>query len=288
MRFQKLYIISLPRSGSTVLTRLLDQLEDILCLPESFFPAALTRVSDHEWKDKRRMAALFVVSCSDGSPLTVEEAEACIQNDKEETLDALASAVAVKAGRDLSRIRIVVWKFTRLVGSHGFPSTTDGRFLVLQRNPLNVFESQFRVHFGAKNRHPARFAFFEASYLAAFRTYPVDRTRFMGYEDIGTRLDDLIQWLGSSGNRSEAKGSGVGELSGQKPWHSEINKPFQNRDDEKLANLSKPQISRYESARSFLSYIPWLGSISRELADRRQMNALRTFAEGLLASTLLK
>jgi hypothetical protein len=109
MNFQKLYITSLPRSGSTVLTRILDQLEDVLCLPESFFAAALSHVSADEWRDKRRMAALFVVCCSDGSPLTLEEAESCIHADKEQTLDALASAVAVKAGRDPAKVRIVAW-----------------------------------------------------------------------------------------------------------------------------------------------------------------------------------
>ncbi|MCW1885158.1 sulfotransferase [Luteolibacter flavescens] len=288
MRFQKLYIASLPRSGSTLLTRLLDQLEDVLCLPESFFPAALSRVTAAEWQDSRRIAALFVVSCSDGSPLTVDEAEKCIRDDKEATLDALASAVAVKAGRDLSKIRIVVWKFTRLVGSSAFAAQTGGRFLVLRRNPLNVFESQFRVHFGAKNRHPARFAFFESSYLAAFKGYPADRTRHMEYGDIGSKMDDLIQWMGSSGARSESGGSGVAELSAKNPWHSEINKPFQNRDHEKIANLSASQVSGYESARAMFARLPWLGSLSRKLADHRQMKVLWDLAEGVLNPTPVK
>jgi hypothetical protein len=43
------------------------------------------------------------------------------------------------------QVKAVVWKTTRIVGRWKVFARAGGRFIVLRRNPLNVFESQFRV-----------------------------------------------------------------------------------------------------------------------------------------------
>lgn len=279
---QRLFIVSIPRSGSTVLTKMLDRYEDIFCLPESFFPALIGNVSDNEWKDKRWMAALFVASCSDGSPLTLDEAESCIQECKSGTLDALALAAARKADREPESIRTIVWKFTRLVGCWQFVSSIGGLFLILRRNPLNVYISQFRVPFGQKNKNPCRFALFEASYLAAYKAYPAAKTRHLNYNDIESTISDIVAWLGSSGRMLAASSKGIGEISGKNPWHSEINKPFKNTDAEKLAVLKRSQSTSYHLARVLLTFVSIVPRIARTLADRRQLGALRDQAQEIL------
>jgi len=288
MTRQRLFIASVPRSGSTVLTAMLDRYEDIFCLPESFFPVVIGKITDDEWRDKRFMAALFVISCSDGSPLTLEEAQACILDCKPETLDALAMAAAKKAGRDPNDIRTIVWKFTRLVGCWHFAASTGGLFLVLHRNPLNVYLSQFRVPFGQKNKNPCRFALFEASYLAAFKTYPGSSTRHLDYADIETRFGEIITWLGSNGRKLADSSKGMGEISGKNPWHSEINKPFKNNDAEKLAMLRRSQGIAYHAAKILLSLMPFVPRIARTLADRRQVEAMRNQAHELLKDSISK
>lgn len=282
MSYQRLFIVSIPRSGSTVLTKILDRHEDIFCLPESFFPALIGKVSDKEWSNKRYMAALFVVSCSDGSPLTLDEAEACIRDSKSETLDALALAAAIKADRRPESIRTIVWKFTRLVGCWHFAASTGGLFLILRRNPLNVYLSQFRVPFGQKNKNPCRFALFEASYLAAFRRYPGSRTRHLDYAHIESSIGDLVDWLGSNGRKLADSSKGIGEISGKQPWHSDINKPFKITDAEKLAMLRRGQGISYHAARIILALVPIVPRIARILADRRQLGAMRNQAQALL------
>jgi hypothetical protein len=282
MKFDKLYIASLPRSGSTVLTALLDQRADILCLPESFFPALIDHLSKEEWSNRKLVAALFVASCSDGSPMSLEEAEACIVDDKEETLDRLAAAVAIKCGRNPATIRTVVWKFTRLVGSWKFAAETGGKFLLVQRNPLNVFESQSRVPFGKKNRSGIRFALFEASYKEAFRYYPADRTRNLPYPEIGARVDEIAEWIGST-NSKRTEGTGaVSVHAGKNPWHSEIQKPFENKDAKKLEQLPQHKIQAYRIASAWLKMLPFIPRMARIVADRRQATALRTQACKLL------
>ncbi len=282
MSYQRLFIVSVPRSGSTVLTKILDRYEDIFCLPESFFPALIGKVSDEEWRDKRLMAALFVASCSDGSPLTLDEAESCIRENKSETLDALALAAARKAEREPESIHTIVWKFTRLVGCWQFAASTGGLFLILRRNPLNVYLSQFRVHFGQKNKNPCRFALFEASYNAAFKSYPEATTRRLDYADTESSIGDIVAWLGSSGRMLANSSKGIGEISGKNPWHSEINKPFKNTDAEKLASLRGSQSTSYHLARMFLTLVPIVPRIARTLADRRQLGALRDQAQDIL------
>lgn len=282
MSLQSTFIVSVPRSGSTVLTNLLDHLEDVVCPPESFFPAVLEMLDDREMSDRRKIAALFVVSCSDGSPLSLKEAETCILPDKKRTLDELALAIAQKLGREPAGIRAAVWKFTRMVGCREFPAEIGGKFIILNRNLLNVYESQFRVHFGEKNRNPLRFALFAASYDAAFAEYPQNQTLRLDYPDIPKRLDEIAAWIGSSGKkRGEAAGS-LDAVAGRNPWHANINKPFDNRDAEKLRNLTFVQSTGFRAAYALLRRLGFLNRLARRTADRRQMEALRNQAAALL------
>lgn len=285
MPLQSIFIVSVPRSGSTLLTNLLDINEDVVCPPESFFPAVLEMLDASEMRDRRKIAALFVVSCSDGSPLTLDEAEACVQEDKHQTLDALAIAIARKLGRDPEQIRTAVWKFTRMVGCWKFAHGIGGRFIVLHRNLLNVYESQFRVPFGAKNKNPARFALFAASYDAAFSGYPNERTLRLDYPEIPNRMTEIVKWIGSSGRKRESNNNTQNAVSDKNPWHANINKPFDNRDAEKLRNLKWWQSAGFRLSRTLLKPLGLLNRKARLLADQRQMAALRSQAADLLINT---
>lgn len=282
MHLQSIFIVSVPRSGSTLLTNLLDSNDDVICPPESFFPAVLEMLDASEMRDRRKIAALFVVSCSDGSPLTLHEAEVCIRPDKHETLDALAIAIARKLGRDPDKIRTVVWKFTRMVGCCKFAADIGGKFIVLHRNPLNVYESQFRVPFGEKNKNPLRFALFAASYDIAFKEYPKDRLLQLDYPQIPQRLAEIVRWIGSSGTSRELSTGNLKAVSDENPWHSNINKPFDNRDAEKLGNLKWWQRAGFHMGRTILNQLGPLAKKARCLADQRQMSALRSQASKLL------
>jgi hypothetical protein len=189
---QHTFIISLPRSGSTVLTRMFSSRDDVVSLPETFFPHLLDHLSRDEWQDSHWVAALFVVSCSDGSPLTLDEAMECITDSQEESLRKIALKVAAKDGRDADSIKAAVWKATRLVGSHTNSGKLGGRVVILHRPRLNVYESQFRVPFGDRNRNACRFALFAASYDAAFRHYSAAHTIHVEYARIPEQIDAIF------------------------------------------------------------------------------------------------
>lgn len=285
MSLQSIFIVSVPRSGSTLLTNMLDAYEDVICPPESFFPAVLEQLEDREMSDRRNVAALFVVSCSDGSPLTLEEAEQCIHMDKQQTLDALAIQIAIKQGRSPDQIKIAVWKFTRMVGCWDFAARIGGRFIILRRNLLNVYESQFRVPFGVKNKNPFRFALFAESYEAAFSRYPAAKTLHLEYAGIPSRFDELVSWIGSSGIKRSSHSSSLEGIAERNPWHANINKPFENKDHEKIKNLSSFQIQGFRVAKAILKLAPSLNRKARTMADQRQMLSLRSQAEQLLQNS---
>ncbi len=282
MPLQNTFIVSVPRSGSTLLTNLLDAYEDVVCPPESFFPAVLEMLDPADLSEKRKIAALFVVSCSDGSPLTVQEAEACILPDKGRTLDALALAIAAKMGRSPSAITAVVWKYTRMVGCWRFPVAHGGRFIILHRNLLNVYESQFRVPFGEKNKNPVRFALFSSSYAVAFAEYPADQTLELEYPEIPARMPELVAWIGSAGRKREASAGTLDEIAGKNPWHANINKPFENKDPEKLKNLAGWQTAGFYFGQIIFGTLGFLTRKARRIADIRQMESLRQQAADLL------
>jgi hypothetical protein len=284
MALQSIFIVSIPRSGSTLLTNMLDGYADVICPPESFFPAVLNELNDKALFDKRCTAALFIASCSDGSPLTLEEATECIRASKRATLEALALKIAAKMGRNPLTIQTVVWKSTRMVGCWKFASEIGGKFIILHRNVLNVYESQFRVHFGEKNKNPARFALFAASYDIAFRKYPSTKTLHVEYSLIPEQLPDVLRWIGSSGLNRETSIGTLDLVANKNSWHSNINKPFENRDEAKLKNLSGKQIFVFWLTQSVLTIAFPIVIIARKIADLRQMSALRRQANELLKS----
>jgi hypothetical protein len=276
------FILSLPRSGSTVLTRMLANRKDVLCLPETFFPHLADHLSNDDWVDARKIGALFVASCSDGSPLTLDEASDCVCANPLSTLNRIAMLVATKEGRDPAEINAVVWKSTRLVGSVRVASSTGGRFLVLHRPRLNVFESQFRVPFGKRNENPMRFALFAASYDAAFQTLPPQHTLHIDYAEIPKRLDEIFDWMGSQ-NINPMRNSGLLEnTAGKRTWHSAIDKPFENEDAQKIANLNKQQKTLFKISEFVLSQMPAIARCARQRADIRQVRALHKHAEEIL------
>lgn len=283
MRLKSVFIVSIPRSGSTVLTNLLGQYQDVLCPPETFFPGVLEFLTHEEMRDKRRVAALFVASCSDGSPLTLVEAEACISDDKGLTLEALAFAIASKNGLNSENIQVVVWKFTRMIGCWKFAASLNGKFIVLRRNLPNVYESQFRVHFGDKNRNPLRFALFATSYEIAFAQYPKQALLAVNYMDIPSRMTEIIEWIGSSGKLKGKSNSLLKDIVQTNPWHANISKPFENKDSEKIRNLTMLQSSALSIGISVFRQLHFITQRARIIADQRQMAALRD-----QASTLMK
>lgn len=266
-------MLSLPRSGSTFLTRLLDDYEDVVGLPESFFPQILEMVPDAELLDTRLMAARFIVSCSDGTPLTLDEAQACISKDRRETLIQLSEATVRKSGRDPKKISVIVWKSTRVVGQWQKLEKIGGKFLILEREPLNVYESQFRVPFGAKNHNPLRFALFAASYYYAFRSYPEESTKRISYSHLEDEIGEVIVWMGSKGRkRSSKEGNTLADVA-NRPWHSEITKSYQNNDKKKLEAISGLQRIVIQFMLELFRLTEPLIGLARYLADYREFRS---------------
>lgn len=232
-------VYSLPRSGSTVLIAELDRLNGIVCLPESYFPQLLEFLTPEELSDAKRLAAYYIASSPAGSLLTFDEAKACIvSGNYSKTLIQLGLACAIKTNRDPSQVSVIIWKTTRIISGWKLFSEAGGRFLVLRRNPLNVFESQFRVDFGRHNRNPLRFSFFQESYEAIFSQLPRASTFYVDYEEIPAERASIQEWLGVS---SESWRTGESSLTGthaKHAWHKGLMDGFQSRDSIKRNNVT--------------------------------------------------
>ncbi len=287
---QLAYILSQPRSGSTVLSAMLDKRKGIVCMPESSFPQVLGAVSDKERNDLRWMAAMYIGSTFPSTPrpptpLTLDEAESCMHGDNGQTLFSLGRVLAEKIGRDANEVTTVVWKTTRTIGLHRGPLTTSGKFILLRRNLHNVFESQFRVDFGVRNRNPFRYAVFAHSYEHAFARLPKERTFELNYETIPNQLHALIDFLGMEDRGEWDKGPSSLELvTKNASWLTEVTKEFRNTDAEKRASLDKRQVSSLNKAWSLTRpFRPLLGPLRRYF-DQRSMNDIRDVARHILAT----
>ncbi|MEI8340782.1 MAG: sulfotransferase [Verrucomicrobiota bacterium] len=246
------YILSLPRSGSTVLSALLDRKQGIVSPPESSFPQMLGMVPPGQRTDSRWLAALYLGTTFPPTPLSLDDAEACMQGSNEEILIALGKAVAVKLDRDPNQIKAVVWKTPRMVGMHRGPLSTSGKFIVLRRNPHNVFESQFRVDFGKNNRNPYRFAIFRESYENAFSRLPKERVFDLHYDSLPGALQDLMAFLGVEDQGDwESRKSSLDLAAENCYWMSEVTQEFQNKDPEKRARLDPRQVETLDRAMRF-------------------------------------
>jgi hypothetical protein len=260
---QLAYILSLPRSGSTVLSALLDRKKGIVSPPESSFPQMLGLIRDEERNDRRWMAALYLGCTFPPTPLSLDDAEACMRGSNEEILIALGKAVAATLDRDPEKIQAVVWKTPRMVGMHRGPLATNGKFIVLRRNPHNVFESQFRVDFGEKNRNPYRFAIFRESYENAFSRLPEERVLELHYDSLPCILPELIAFLGVDDQGDwESNKSSLDLAAENCSWMTEVTKEFQNKDPEKRARLDPTQVKTLERAMHLARPVnPFLGPL---------------------------
>lgn len=207
-----------------------------------------------------------------------------MRGSNEDILIALGKAVAVKLDRDPEQIKAIVWKTPRTVGMHRAPLATQGKFIVLRRNPHNVFESQFRVDFGKNNRNPYRFAIFRESYEYAFSRLPKHRVFELEYDDLPGVLPSLLDFIGveNQGEWDSTKSS-LDMAAKSCSWMSDVTKEFQNKDPEKRARLDPRQINRLELAMKLIRPLRSLMGPVRSYFDHQSMGPIRERAQARLA-----
>lgn len=278
------FILSQPRSGSTVLTAILDKRKGVVCMPESSFPQALGELTRAERADRRWLAALYLGSTFPPTPLSFQDALACMEGSDEDILHSLGRALAEKLGRDPSEVRTVVWKTTRTIGMHRGPLATGGRFVVLRRHPLNVFESQSRFDYGVRNRKPLRYAIFSQSYENALRRLPADRCFQLDYDETEQRLPALLDFMGIADLGAWESGASSLDLVAEScSWLTEITAEFRNTDPEKRARLAPEMIRQVERSLALTRPLrPLLGPL-RAHFDKRSMGHIWGFARERLA-----
>ena len=98
-------------------------------------------------------------------------------------------------------------------------------------------------------------------------------------------MGEIVQWIGSSGNLRLASTGTLDKIAGEKPWHANINKPFENRDSEKIRNLSAFQSASFLVGHAILTRLNFITRKARQIADQRQMAALRDQAAVLLKNS---
>ena len=259
------YILSQPRSGSTVLTAILDKRKGIVCMAESNFPQVLGTLSKSERTNKRWLAALYLGSRLAPDPLDIDDAEACMDGSDDEILIALGKAVAKKLGRDPGEVTHVVWKTTRSIGMHHGPIATCGKFVALRRNTYNVFESQSRFVHGVNNRHPFRYALFSHSYEHALNRCPADRTFQLEYDDLPGILPDLLAFMEVTDKGEwETQGSILDGVAKECDWLSQVTGEFHNTDEKKRAQLDPAMKKRLAFALAMASALrPLMGPVRK-------------------------
>jgi hypothetical protein len=274
------YILSQPRSGSTVLTAILDKRKGVVCMPESSFPQALGIMSRSEREDRRWLAAVYLGSTFPPTPLSFEDALRCMDGSNEEILIDLGRALAAKLSRNPDDVRTVVWKTTRTIGMHKGPLATSGRFVVLRRHPHNVFESQSRFDYGVRNRKPLRYAIFSQSYEHALTSLPADRTFQIDYDDTEERLPALLDFLKIEDQGPwETGGSSLDLVAQSCSWLTQITEEFRNTDPEKRARLAPEMVRSVDRALVWTRPLrPFMGPL-RAYFDKRSMRHIHEFAQ---------
>jgi hypothetical protein len=253
-------------------------------MPESSFPQVLGELSAKERSDPRWMAALYKGGTHAPTPITFEEAEACMNGSDEEILFGLGRKLAKHLGRAPSEVTEVIWKTTRTVGMQDGPLSTCGKFVVIHRNPQNVFESQFRVSFGEGNRNPLRYAIFNESYQRAFDRIPPGRKFELHYDDLPEALNGLLEFLGvpDLGKWQEGR-SAMAAVAEHCSWLSQITDEFQNNDVEKRGRLPRETVARLKLAMQLTRPLrSFLGPV-RAHFDNRSLALYRRQAAALLA-----
>ncbi len=285
------FILSQPRSGSTVLSAMLDRRKGVVCMPESSFPQVLGTITRQERADKRWLGGLYLGRTfpprpRPPTPLTVDDAERCMDGSNEEVLTNLGRSLAMKIGRDPEEVTTVIWKITRTIGMHTGPLSTNGKFVVLRRNLHNIFDSQFRVDFGIRNRNPYRFGVFTQSYENAFNRLPADRTFQLEYESIPDQLEGLMSFLGIADRGEWESGISTIDLVAQSgSWLAQATQEFRNDDPAKRASLGASITRKVDFALSLTRPLrPLMGPV-RSYFDHRSMNHIRDEARRHLAAT---
>lgn len=278
------FIIARPRSGSTVLSALLDKRIGIVSPPESSFPQVLGVVSEKERRDHRWMAALYIGATFPPTPLNLDDAEACMEGSNEEVLIKLGMAVAKKLGRESEEIKGIVWKTPRTVGMHAGPLSTSGKFVILRRNSHNVFESQFRVSFGKNNRNPYRFAIFSESYEHAFSKVPEERKIDVHYDDLPRVIPDIMKFIDVPDEGERIGGvSSLEEAARKCDWLSEVTQEFTNNDPAKRRRLDPAQVASLERAIKLARPLRAFLGLVRSYFDHQSMGPIRERATERLA-----
>lgn len=270
------YIISMTRSGSTVLSAMLDQYEGVVSPPESSFPQILSAITKEERSNPRMLAALYHGATFPPTQINLDEAEECMGGSDEEILLALGKAVAAKLGRDPSLIETVVWKSPKTIGMQAAPLATTGRFIVLRRNPHNVYESQFRVSFGEKNRNPLRFALLRESYEYSFAKIPDTRRFDVHYDDLPGILPQILDFIGIPHTRKwENHHSSLQLASDSLAYMSEVTSEFVNKDAQKRTRLGGLTVGVLETSMAITRPLrPFIGPI-RKHYDYESLKVIR-------------
>jgi len=280
---EHVFIISEPRSGSTVLTVMLDRRRGILSMPESSFPQVLGYLDPVERSDPHRLAAIYLGSTLVPTPLVFSEIEACMTGSNREVLDQLAMATARKIGRDTGEVGFAVWKTVRTIGMHRVLEEVNAKVVVLRRHPHNVFESQSRFSYGIRNRKPLRYAIFRQSYECAFASLRVPRRLDIDYDDLPGALATIRDFIGLQDRGMwPDDASHFAEVAGQCSWLSEVTREFQNRDIEKRARLDPAMCRRLDLCLGLTHRLrPFLGPVRRHF-DRRSLGHVREIAARVL------
>lgn len=278
------FILSQPRSGSTVLSAMLDRRKGVVCLPESSFPQVLGAITKRERQDKRWLAALYLGSTfpplpKPPTPLSLNDAESYMNGSNEEILIALGKAVADKIGHNPAEVNTIIWKTTRTIGMHRGPLSTSGKFVVLRRHLHNIYDSQFRVDFGIRNRHPYRFGVFTQSYEHAFSRLPSERTFELNYEEIPQRFTDLLQFWGVKDQGEWESGHSTIDLVAQSGhWLSQATQDFRNDDPEKRAKINNRVLQVVDKAQQFTRPLRAFMGPLRSYYDNLSLNHIRSVA----------
>ena len=278
------FILSQPRSGSTVLSAMLDRRKGVVCMPESSFPQVLGAIRPEERADKRWLAALYMGSTfpplpRPPTPLTLDDAESCMRDSISDSLLNLGRAVASKLGRNPQEVTDVVWKTTRTPGMISGPLSTGGKFVVLRRHAHNVYESQFRVDFGKANQNPFRYGIFANSYENVFSRLPVGRPFEIDYERIPKDLANLLHFLEIPDEGEWGTGSSTIDLVSQRAhWLTEATKEFKNDDASKRARLDVGRVRSLNFALHATSlFRPFMKPL-RDYYDTLSLNHIRSVA----------
>jgi hypothetical protein len=149
-----------------------------------------------------------------------------------------------------------------------------GQFAIINRDPLNVFESYQRVGFASKNRKPLRFAVYHKGYEASFKTYPQATTFEFDYPKVADQLPEFLGRLGVDPHNRHKGPSTLAAVSERFDFHSDILGDFKNRDSEKKENLDPLTV---RNLRRCLEAVEWVGLpcyLMRRWADRIQARTI--------------